>query len=536
MLIASRAEIKRLLGPLEVRTWRPLGLIAACTAVALAVALLPTYAGLSEGGRYALFILILAAGLWVTEAIPAYATGLAVIGLEIAILGREGGPFATGPDDWRMFIEPWGSPLIWLFFGGFVLARGIQNSGLDRSLSRIVLQRVGTKPSAALLGSMGVTFVFSMFASNTATATMMIAALAPVVASRGEDPLGKSLLLGVAFAGNIGGMASLIGTPPNAIAAGALSDADPIGFARWLLIGLPPATILLFTVWLFLLRRYRPDPTPVDLSALDDAPDGSKMPRWRRIVVVVVLICTIGAWVSEPLHGISPPVVAFVPLTVLTVTRVLSPTDVRTLDWDVLLLMAGGLALGVGVSRTGLATWVVDLLPVQNVGPVVLAVTFAGVTAVLSNVMSNTAAANVVIPMAIALAPGFEAATVVPVALAASSAMCLPVSTPPNAIAYASGKLSTMDFVPGGILVGVLGSASVSRGRGSCWREAMGRPSFRPLCTVRFDRTAATCRSPVWTSASTNWRTSYRRRSSMWRRRFGCACSESPPDVAHLGP
>jgi solute carrier family 13 (sodium-dependent dicarboxylate transporter), member 2/3/5 len=458
MLIASRSELRRLIGTLEVSTWRPLLVAIACVLGALAVALLPDHVGLSDAGRWALFILILAAALWVTEAIPAFAVGLAVIGLEIAILGREGGPFATSPDHWKIFIEPWGSPLIWLFFGGFVLARGIGASRLDRWLSLAVLHRFGGTPKATLLGAMAVTFTFSMFASNTATATMMIAALVPIVRARQRDGLGKALLLGVAFAGNIGGMASLIGTPPNAIAAGALASHDSIGFARWLLIGLPPAAILLIVAWLFLLWRHPPDPHPVDLSALQAEGTDARLPRWRRIVVIAVVVATIGAWMTEPLHGASPPVVAFVPVTVLTVSGVLRPTDIRTLEWDILLLMAGGLALGVAVSETDLARWLVSHLPMSGVSPLAIATLLALATAVLSNFMSNTAAANVVIPMAIALAPGFEAAAAVPVALAASAAMCLPVSTPPNAIAYATGHVTTRDFILGGVLIGLLGT------------------------------------------------------------------------------
>ena len=325
MLVASRTEIRKLLGRLEVRTLRP-GLIAlACAAVALAAALLPTHPGLSDGGRWALFILLLAGALWVTEAVPAFAVGLLVIGLEVAILGRPGGPFATDDNTWKIFVEPWGSPLIWLFFGGFVLARGIANSGLDRWLSSVVLQRFGTRPRNVLLGAMGITFVFSMFTSNTATSAMMIAALAPVVATRKDDPFAKALLLGVAFGANIGGMASLIGTPPNAIAAGLLASTDPIGFARWAVFGLPPAVVLLAVAWLWLLRRYPARDGTVDLSDLGTGTAEDPLPAWRRYVVIAVLVVTVALWLTEPLHGASPPVVAFVPVTVLTITKSSAP-------------------------------------------------------------------------------------------------------------------------------------------------------------------------------------------------------------------
>jgi solute carrier family 13 (sodium-dependent dicarboxylate transporter), member 2/3/5 len=460
MLIASRRELRRLIGHLEVRTWEPLGLMVACVTVASLLAFVPEHTGLSVAGRWAMFIVVLAAGLWVTEAIPAFAVGLLVISLEIATLGRVGGPWAQGPDDWKVFIEPWGSPLIWLFFGGFVLARGIQRSGLDRSLSLRVLRRFGTRPPVVLLGAMGVTFAFSMFASNTATAAMMLAVLGPAVAGRPHDPFTKALLLGVAFAANIGGMATIIGTPPNAIAAGLLAERDPIGFARWMTLGLPPALVLLVVAWAYLVRRHPSRERTVDLGALA-SPTGAPpvMPRWRRGVVVLGLLATVGLWLTEPLHGASPPVVAFVPVALFTVSKVLVSDDIRKLEWDVLLLLAGGLALGVAVARTDLATWLVGRLPLEAAGPLALTAALAATTMVVSNFMSNTAAANLVIPMGMALATGAETTAAVAVALSASAAMCLPVSTPPNALAYAGGGLQTRDFLVGGSLIGVLAVA-----------------------------------------------------------------------------
>ncbi len=181
--------------------------IALCLGCAVLVALLPDYRGLSDAGVWALFILVLAAGLWITEAMPAFALGLLVMGLEIAILGRPGGVFAQNTHDWERFIAVWGSPLIWLFFGGFVLAAAAEKTGLTQWLARMVMSRAGSRASMQLLGCMTVTFVFSMFISNTATASMMIAVLAPVLCSlAAHDPLRRAFLLGVAFAENLGGM------------------------------------------------------------------------------------------------------------------------------------------------------------------------------------------------------------------------------------------------------------------------------------------------------------------------------------------
>ena len=185
----------------------------------------------------------------------------------------------------------------------------------------------------------------------------------------------------------------------------------------------------------------------------------SRLPAWRRLLVLATFVITIGMWLSEPLHGVPTPVVAFVPLTVFTVSGVLTSSDIRSLQWDVLLLLAGGLALGIGVSETGLADWLVSKLPTDDASPLVLAVIFAMTAMLLSNFMSNTAAANVIIPMGLALAVGSEAFVVVPIAFGASLAMCLPVSTPPNAIAYSTGQLDARDFLVGGVLIGVVGLA-----------------------------------------------------------------------------
>ncbi len=452
----TRREIGRLLGRLEVASWRPAAHVAGIVIGAAGLALVPAYPGLGPAGVWALFILVVAAGLWVTEAIPAFAVAILVMGLEIAILGRPGGPFATGPDDWKIFIEPWGSPLVWLFFSGFVLAKAATASGLDRWFSVLVLRRFGDRPSRVLLGAMLVTCVFSMFTSNTATTAMMVAVLTPLLGDRQDPRFGRALLVGVAFAANIGGMGTIIGTPPNAIAAGQLADVAPIGFAGWMMVGIPVSLVLLVLAWVLLVRRY-PSRGRVDLSVLGAADQGGAMPRWQRLVVVGGFSVTVALWVTEPVHGIATPVVAFVPVVLFTLTGVLGSQDIRTLQWDVLLLLAGGLSLGVAVSETGLARWMVEALPLQAQRPVVVAAILATATACLSNFMSNTAAANIVVPMGLALGVGHEALVVVPIALAASVAMCLPVSTPPNAIAFSTGKVEGRDFFTGGLIVGGVG-------------------------------------------------------------------------------
>ncbi len=456
----TRAETRRRLGPFRRNPPAAVIKVVVSLAVALFVALVPEYDGLEPAARGAFFILCFGAGLWMTEAIPAYAVALLVMALEIAILGRPGGIFATDAKDWELFIRPFGSPVIWLFFGGFVMAEGAARTGLDRRMASVLLRGFGTRPSVALLILMSVTFVFSMFISNTAATAAMIALVLPLLRTMDDDdPFAKALLLGVPFAANLGGMGTVIGSPPNAIAAGGLASVNPIGFAEWILVGLPPAVALFAVVWLFLRLRYRPRIRRLAVEALQDANGAAKLERpWHRPFVVLVFVATVLLWMSSPWHGLPTPVVSFLPITAFTVGGVLRSAEIRQLPWEVLLLLAGGLSLGVAVRETGLATWLVTHLPVEALGPAGVALLLAVVACALSNVMSNTAAANIFVPMGVALGAG-DPHLVLPIALACSCAMCLPVSTPPNAIAYSAGKLRANDFLVGGLIVGVLGPA-----------------------------------------------------------------------------
>lgn len=457
-MIDTRRHARYLFDRYVVSVPKAVSSIVLCVLLALVVGLAPEYAGLSGAGRGALFILVLAAGLWITEAIPAFAVALLVIGLEIAILGRPGGLFADDPHDWERFIAPWGSPLIWLFFGGFVMAAGAEKTRLTHWLSGAALAWFGRRPPYLLLGCMAVTFTFSMFVSNTATATMMVAVLAPVFRSlSARDRFAKGLLLGVAFSANLGGMATLIGSPPNAIAAGALADVDPINFMTWMFVGLPPAVVLVVVAWGFLVKRYPSEAAELDVAQLFAGGDIDRSASdWRKWLVIVTFCLTVGMWLTGQWHGIPTTVVSFLPICLLTAAGVLDAEDVREIPWDVLLLIAGGLSLGVAITDTGLAAWLVSLVPVGSLGVVGVALAMAVTTALLSNVMSNTAAANVLVPIAVLAASDAAAQTVAPMALGASAAMCLPISTPPNAIVYGTARLQASDFLAGGLLIGVL--------------------------------------------------------------------------------
>ncbi len=435
-----------------------------CVAAALTAALLPAISGsLDPPARRALFILVLAAALWMTEAIPAFAVGILVIGLQISLLGTPRGG-AQDPKQWEEYVAVIGHPLVWLFFGGFVLAAGMSKTGLDRRMAARLLRRMGDQPSSILGGVMVVTFVLSMFMSNTATTAMMLAMLAPLLASiERDDPFGKALLLGTAVAANIGGMASLIGTPPNAIAVGALSELTPsveIDFLRWILIAGPIAVCVAVPTGLLILRLYPARAERIALGGMTESTPTTEAPLWQKIVMSAVLILTVGLWMTSKLHPIPTNAVSFVPIVLLTMTGILGASDMRGLSYDVLFLLAGGLALGNVVVGTGLSTWLVSNLPIGTLGLSGTALVMCYLTVLLSNLMSNTAAANILVPLGIAMAVGSEPRIAIPIAMSASAAMCLPIATPPNALVFSEGRLSTRDFMGVGLVIGLITPAA----------------------------------------------------------------------------
>ena len=462
----TRAQARRLIRGFERRALRSVAKVLACAAVAAAAVTVPEewgwFEGLSQAGRATLGILILAALLWVTEAMPAFAVALLAVGLEIAILGRPGGVFAEAEDTeaWRTFVDPWSSPLIWLFLGGFVLAQGCAKTGLDRRMATALLSGVGPRPGRLLALVMGGTFVLSMFMSNTATAAMMLAVLAPLGAGAATDDRKlRGIFLAVAVAANLGGMGTIIGSPPNAIAAGQLDPAQRPDFLRWMVLGLPPALVLVALAFAWIRHRYFRGLAPGDVPSLPGHAATEETPRDRlnRGIVAAVFGVTVLMWMGESLHGIPSPVVSFIPIIVLAVTGVLGTGDMRRLPWDVLLLLFGGMSLGIAVRETGVADWMAGLVP-DTWGATPLVFACALLAVLLSNLMSNTATASILVPVGIGLVPAAGTGPIaVAVALCCSVAMCLPISTPPNAVAFASGRVKTADLLGIGLILAVAG-------------------------------------------------------------------------------
>ncbi len=401
-------------------------------------------------------MLLSAAGLWITGAIPAFAVSLAVIALQIALLGDPSGPFADGDRErWQRFVAPWASPVMWLFLSGLVLAAAAARTGLDRRLAFYVIRFAGDEPSRVLLAIMSVTFGLSMFMSNTATAAMMVALVAAMPMARDPgSPRATAMLLGVPVAANIGGMGTIIGTPPNAIAVAALRGSERVHFAEWMLYGLPVALVLGLIAWRYLVWRYLRGGSSTESAPIERLE--MRPPDQGSVFVAALFAATVLVWLTEAWHGIPTAVVAVMPIAILAVSGIVTEREIRGLPWDVLILLAGGLSLGVGVSESGLASWLVAQLPMAGLPIPVVAVLLAIIGIILSTFISNTAAATILTPLAMAMAGGHERFVVIPLALAMSASMSLPVSTPPTAIAFATGRLTRADLRGVGILLAVL--------------------------------------------------------------------------------
>jgi sodium-dependent dicarboxylate transporter 2/3/5 len=428
-------------------------------ALALGAALVPA-PGLDRlDARFCLVIFAAAAGLWVTELIPAFATAILVIVMSVYVLGHPSIAADGGPAAWQAYLNPLASPVLVLFFGGFTMALAAAKHGFDVRMARLLIMPWGRSPRAVLLGVILTTALFSMFMSNTATSAMMIAILGPVLHRGGIDEgLRKRLVLAIPFAANIGGMGTIIGSPPNAVAASVLAQMGrPITFFGWMLLAGPVVLVLLLALWIILTWMFKSQTRELALTFSERPTNDASSGTVPFVIVTGTFTVTILGWLTEPLHGMPAPLVAMLPVAVFTGCGILTRDDLRYIDWDILLLVAGGLTLGVAMTKTGLSQTLVDLAPFDALPMVALLAFLAAFTVVLSNFMSNTATANMLIPIAIAVGNVSPRLGAIVVALSASLAMSLPISTPPNAIAFASRFVSTRDLLRYGTLMTLLG-------------------------------------------------------------------------------
>ena len=418
-------------------------------------------------------IFVFTAMMWILEVIPTWTTSVVAIVSILLTTSNKGLGFLIAKENvgvltnYKDVMAAFADPVIMLFLGGFVLAFAATKVGLDVQLAKIMLKPFGTNPKTVLLGVLLVIGIFSMFMSNTATAAMMLTFLTPVLATLPQDGGGRiSLALAIPIAANLGGMGTPIGTPPNAIALGALQEAGyAITFAGWMLRMVPYVIVMLLIAWFLLTKLY-----PFKAKSIELKIEGAqvKVTPFQKYVVWVTFALTIILWIFEGVFGVNSNIVAMIPFAVFSATGILKARDLEHINWAVLWMVAGGFALGTALNQTGLATTLIQNIPFASWNSLVVMLVGGFICYFLSNFISNSAAANLVVPILIVVGkamignPSFDAlggvpAMIIGVAICASLAMCLPVSTPPNALAHSTGMITTKQMATVGVVLGAVG-------------------------------------------------------------------------------
>ncbi len=447
------------------------GLILALL-MAGAALLIPESAMPASANRVAA-VAVLMAILWVTEAIPIPVTALLPLVLfplaGVMPIGDVTGNYAHH--------------LVFLFLGGFWIAAAVEHSGLHRRIALQVLRLVGSRLDRIVLGFMLATAFLSMWLSNTATTMMMLPIALAVTARLGESaPQGfnRVLMLGLAYSASIGGVATLIGSPPNAVLAGVAQKnlGITIGFADWLLFGLPLTLLMLPLCWLYLTRF------SVGLARIESAGNrevverelhslGSMDPAEKRVLAVFMLVAFLwifkGLLPVEWLRQLNDSTIAIGGALLLFMLpdgraephRLLDWPTAAKIPWDILILFGGGFALAQGFVQSGLTGWIGEQMNfLQGSHPLMLVAIVALVTLFLTEVTSNTATASMLLPLiaGIASSAGHDVlAPMLATALAASFAFMLPVATPPNAIVFASRQITIAQMARAGLWMNLLG-------------------------------------------------------------------------------
>jgi solute carrier family 13 (sodium-dependent dicarboxylate transporter), member 2/3/5 len=413
-------------------------------------------------------IFALASLFWIFEPIPIYATSLLIIFLELVMVSDKGLYLFRSSNEnlgqllsYKSIMATFASPIILLFLGGFFLAMAATKYRLDINLARVLLKPFGKNPKFVMLGLMIITAIFSMFMSNTATTAMMLALLTPILSVFQDGDRGKiAFVLAVPVAANIGGIGTPIGTPPNAIALKYLTGDITIGFGQWMAFAVPFAVVLLLLGWILLIKFFPAKTPEIKLEI-----KGKFLKNWKALTVYFTFGITLLLWLVDFLHGMNSYIVALIPVVVFSVTGIINKEDLRLISWDVLWLVAGGIALGMGLEESGLSVHLIESIPFGTFSPYFIVLLATILTLLMANFMSHTATANLLLPIMAAL--GTSIISLVPlggammlilsVTMASSIAMVLPISTPPNALAHATGLIETKHMAKIGIIIGVVG-------------------------------------------------------------------------------
>ena len=427
--------------------------------------------GLTVVQQRIIAIFVFATLSWLTECIPAWATSLAIMTIMCVSVSENSFQFFKGDGIGELLkskeiMASFADPIIMLFLAGFILAIAASKSGLDTLLAKNMIRPFGKKSENVLLGFLFITGIFSMFISNTATAALMLTFLAPVFASLPANGKGRiALTMSIPLAANLGGIGTPIGTPPNMIAMKFLNDPDGlnlgISFGQWMLIMGPLVVILLLICWRVILYFFPFSKKTIELEIKGEIHRG-----WRMYVVIATFIITILLWIiPKEITGINTNTVSMIPMGIFAITGVINAKDLQQIDWSVIWMVAGGFALGLGMNGSGLADVAIESIPFGSWSPIVILIVSGLICYFLSNFISNTATAALLMPILAVVCRamgdkldviGGTSTVLLGVAIAASTAMCLPISTPPNAIAYSTGLVEQKDMLKTGITCGII--------------------------------------------------------------------------------
>lgn len=428
--------------------------------------------GLTIVQQRVIAIFVMAVLLWLTEAIPAWATSVGIIFVLLFCVSNSSFKFMQGDGgQYGQLLDSVGimacfaDPTIILFLGGFILAIAATKSGLDVMMAKALIKPFGNKSEIVLLGFIIITGVFSMFISNTATAAMMLTFLTPVFKALPADGKERiALTMAIPIGANFGGMGTPIGTPPNAFAYKVLNDPAGldmgIGFGQWMAVMVPLVIVMLLLAWFIILKMF-----PFKQKTIELKIEGEVSHNWRTIVVGITFAATIILWVFGKQLGVNANTAAMLPIAVFALTGVITAQDLQKIDWAVIWMVAGGFALGMAMNGTGLAENAIKSIPFGSLNPLVILVISGMVCFVLSNFISNTATAALLIPILTVVCKGMgdslgviggTSTVLIGIAVSASCAMSLPISTPPNAIAYSTGLIEQKDMARVGVTSGIL--------------------------------------------------------------------------------
>ncbi len=409
--------------------------------------------------------------MWITEVVPSWATSVAIMVLMLLFCSDSGVKWLCDPDEvgallsYKGVMACFADPVIMLFIGGFILAIAATKTGLDAQLAKVLLKPFGTRSEMVLLGFLLITGLFSMFVSNTATAAMMLTFLTPVFKQLPPEGKGRiALALSIPVAANLGGMGTPIGTPPNTIALKYLNDPEGLnlamGFGEWMMFMVPLVALLLFIGWILLKTLFPFTQKRIELNI----EGGMKHGRESKIVIVTFIV-TVALWLLDSVTGINSYTVALIPFVVFSLTGIVDRRDLEEINWSVIWMVAGGFVLGYGLNQSGLAELAVESIPFGDFSPLLILILSGVICYLLSNFISNSATAALLMPILTTVCMGMgdviepiggTSTVLIGIAIASSSAMVLPISTPPNALAYSTNLVKQNDMSRIGLIVGII--------------------------------------------------------------------------------